>query len=80
MIFLPRGCRNPDWTRTPLPSWIPVSLPDGRKTADVVCPNGHQGLIEDHEIAASGQVSPSVVCTQDGCTWHVWIKLEGWEP
>ncbi len=47
-------------------------------TATLVCSNGHAGLIDEHTIADDGTVSPSVVCTQDNCTFHEFVKLIGW--
>lgn len=56
-------------------SLIP-ELPD---TASVVCSRSHDGLIDEHEIAADGTVTPSVVCNQDGCDFHEHIRLIGWD-
>jgi hypothetical protein len=50
-------------------------MPD---TANVVCSNGHAGLISEHLIAADGTVSPSVVCTEENCGWHEHVQLAGW--
>lgn len=35
-----------------------------------------------HDIAADGTVTPSIVCPghRQGCTWHVWGRLDGWTP
>ena len=87
MITVKRGA-DP-WRAEPL-TWRLVTLPDGRKSADVTCARGHDGLIDEHEIAADGTVSPSVVCTgypagdlsraPESCDWHEHIKLEGWPP
>lgn len=55
------------------------------------CPNGHVGTLrhlhsgQGHAIAADGTVSPSVVCSYpvegvEGCGFHDFIQLEGWEP
>lgn len=56
-----------------------------RKSAVLMCPvcktwgslrtSDGQG----HEILSDGTVNPSVVCAQPGCTFHEYIKLEGWE-
>ena len=40
---------------------------------------GHEGLLTDHDIAADGTVTPSVVCTEEDCGFHDWVKLVGWE-
>lgn len=63
----------------------PVSEPPGPwwaltgETVTVCCPAGHTGLL-DHDVAADGTVTPSLVCPGDGCTWHVNARLEGWKP
>jgi len=31
-----------------------------------------------HTIAPDGTVSPSVVCPHPGCSWHVFLRLDGW--
>ena len=41
--------------------------------------NGDWFAIQTHSIAADGTVSPSVVCTYDGCDFHEFITLEGWD-
>ena len=56
----------------------------------VRCPNGHTCAIMhplrrklNHDILADGTVSPSLVCPGTGkndCTWHVFVRLEGWLP
>jgi hypothetical protein len=33
----------------------------------------------DHDIAADGTVTPSLMCPYDGCGWHVFARLEGWQ-
>lgn len=54
---------------------------DGARSATITCPTcGERGsLHETHQIAASGDVHPSVVCTSEGCTFHEFITLEDWE-
>lgn len=32
-----------------------------------------------HEVKKDGTVNPSIVCPHEGCTWHVWGKLLGWQ-
>lgn len=53
-------------------------MADGKPTALYTCPNGHTGLIDEHEISSDGTVSPSVVCTENGCDFHDYIKLRDW--
>ena len=31
-----------------------------------------------HRIDALGVVSPSLVCPHSGCSWHVFVRLNGW--
>jgi hypothetical protein len=47
-------------------------------SAMAVCPNGHEGSLDDHTIADDGMVTPSVVCPAKNCDFHDSIKLEGW--
>ena len=46
----------------------------------VTCPNGHslRAVSTVHKVAHDGALSPSYVCTATGCTFHEWVKLEGW--
>lgn len=85
MVVIKRGA-DP-WRTEPL-TWRPVRNPDGTMTADVTCARGHDGLIDEHTIAADGTVTPSVVCAgypagdparpSGPCDWHEHIRLEGW--
>lgn len=60
-------------------TWKGLQRPVGR-SASFTCPVcGQTGALTDHEIAEDGTVSPSVVCPRDGCTFHEYIKLEGWQ-
>src|SRR5882762_8866810 len=34
----------------------------------------------DHQVAANGDVTPSVWHDSPDCGWHVHITLEGWQP
>ena len=52
---------------------------DGSRTANVSCPGcGKIASLIDHSIAQDGTVTPSLVCPYEGCTFHDWVKLEGW--
>lgn len=35
---------------------------------------------EGHQVLSGGQVSPSVVCANPGCTFHEMVELEGFRP
>lgn len=54
--------------------------PQGQ-TAAFTCPKcGGIAMLIDHEIGPDGAVSPSVVCPNEKCDFHEYIKLEGWQP
>lgn len=54
---------------------------DGRFTATMSCPKcGRPASLFWHEIAANGDVSPSLVCPHDGCDYHAYVTLDGWKP
>lgn len=76
MIELERSYTLP-YDEEPL-TWKPVTS-DGRRTAMLVCSNGHAGSIANHEIASDGTVTPSVVCATENCSFHEFVKLVGWE-
>lgn len=46
--------------------------------AELTCSNGHGVSLRGHSIAASGRVSPSVVCLASGCNFHDFVRLEDW--
>lgn len=45
----------------------------------MVCDQGHESTIRTHSVGAGGIVRPSSVCPVDGCGFHQWVKLEGWD-
>ncbi len=50
-------------------------------TANFICPGcGWLAVLADHDIAPDGEVWPSVVCPNDDCDFHEFIRLEGWDP
>jgi hypothetical protein len=57
-------------------TWWPAGT-----AAQYMCPHGHTlFLVPDvHTIRPNGDVTPSVVCKAEGCSFHDWITLEGWE-
>lgn len=60
-------------------TWKGLKTPEAR-SASFSCPTcGKLGTLSDHQIAADGTVTPSVVCSYD-CGFHEWIMLEGWTP
>jgi hypothetical protein len=64
-----------DHTSIPGGSWI--LLENGQ--VDVACPTcGKIGRLT-HDIASSGDVTPSAGCPQDACEFFAFITLVGWE-
>lgn len=60
-------------------TWAIHRYGSGRAQVVTRCSNGHIGSLDDHKISSDGTVSPSVVCQKEGCNFHEFIKLEGWE-
>ena len=73
-------------------TWRPVRVGKTDEfTAIYVCPQGHAGLIDDHQIAPDGTVTPSVVCEGypagfcgpddpgSPCEFHDHIQLKDWK-
>ena len=61
-------------------TWRGITI-DGAKqnNANVCCPGcGRYYGMAAHKIADDGTVHPSVVCTYDGCSFHDFIRLDGW--
>lgn len=46
--------------------------------AVIVCPNGHEGTLGDHEISHDGVITPSVRCPAENCNFHDFAILDGW--
>jgi hypothetical protein len=51
------------------------------KRCAVCCPScGHRSSLGHlHEIGVGGMVTPSYVCTHDGCTFHEYVVLDGYD-
>jgi hypothetical protein len=70
---------------TPL-TWDRARNSDDSPTALVVCDRGHVLHLPVHSIAADGTVHPSIGCLtkmvtdREPCGWHVFARLEGWQP
>lgn len=62
-------------------SWRPVKR-DGQRTVRFTCPGcGFDALLVDtHEIAPDGIVTPSLDCPNNGCGFHDNVRLVGWSP
>ena len=52
--------------------------PGDRLNAIVWCPKCDLRLGLTHSISSDGIVSPSLVCTHEGCDFHEHVQLEGW--
>lgn len=51
-----------------------------RPSVSLRCDNGHIAMLApQHRVHDDGTVWPSVGCSHEGCGWHVWATLEGWE-
>lgn len=48
-------------------------------SAMIVCPKCGGEAPLDHDIAADGTITPSLVCPYDPCDFHEWGRLDGWE-
>jgi hypothetical protein len=54
----------------------------GDDLAECTCHFGHTTRLSGaiHAVAADGTVTPSYVCPVGGCTFHEWVRLDGWDP
>lgn len=84
MIDVPRQ-DSPAYEESPL-TWKPFTIYESGEIggALLTCSRGHTcSLTIDkehaHTIAADGTVSPSVVCPIEGCDFHEFVRLIGWE-
>lgn len=48
------------------------------KVVGMTCHKKHFAILDDHEIADDGMVTPSVICPETGCDFHEMVTLEGW--
>ena len=54
-----------------------VGMSEGKKTATMSCPIcGQSASLSQHNIDKKGNVSPSVVCPNNACTFHEYVQLE----
>lgn len=58
------------------PRWVSIRCPQCERGLSIV--RDYENPMGTHHVAVDGIVAPSVVCTHPGCTWHVFIRLEGW--
>lgn len=53
-----------------------IGTTDGKKTATMSCPNcGVSASLSHHDIDEKGNVSPSVVCPNESCSFHEYVQL-----
>ncbi len=60
--------------------WHLITRKSREKSASVRCPDCKQWYPLDHEIDADGFITPSVDCPTEGCEFHDFVRLLGWEP
>lgn len=60
--------------------WSRVSAPDGKYKVIIDCPWCNRPLALPHSVSQDGVVRPSVVCTWEGCEFHLSVKLQDWRP
>jgi hypothetical protein len=84
-IIIPRV--DSDSKSVPVPHWRPfkahtVPWETSPRVGQVVCSRGHGSDISlaVHQVADDGTLHPSYVCPTPGCDFHVWARLDGWEP
>ncbi len=67
---------RPSW-RENHPTWV-ERHPHSPVT--ITCSFGHETSLslDVHRIAGDGTVTPSCVCSHDGCSFHEHVRLEGW--
>lgn len=73
----------------PRAAWMLTDPDTGNTVADLAgigikafvrCPEcGELSSLRKHSVAPNGTVSPSYVCPFPPCTFHEWVRLEGWE-
>lgn len=79
MIEFGRNNSHDDIPLTWRPLRISLNTKLDKRSASIVCSNGHYGILVDHDIDENGVVTPSVVCSEHGCNFHDYVKLVGWK-
>lgn len=60
--------------------WWPLQDSERGRSAVVRCPVCKEcATLTAHEISEDGIVSPSLQCPHNDCTFHEFVRLEGWE-
>lgn len=88
MVVFTRGHhRCPDAGVPPTPltwdvarHWEGEPVACAHDVALLTCSAGHTTRMSGdiHSVAADGAVSPSYVCTVAGCSFHDYVRLDGW--
>ena len=61
-------------------TWFVRINGDQFRTVSIICENGHESTVGgNHSIAEDGTAEPSFVCMHSGCSWHVFVKLLGYD-
>ena len=70
-----------DWNKTKAPVWHPIANhQDGTPHKPIVrCDCGQWVGLQAHSIEPSGEVNASFLHKPNGCGWHVFITLDGWD-
>lgn len=88
MISLARGPQKHNPPQPAPHSWDYVTCECGKTPcpfvddmALVTCSQGHTSrmTVRIHAVADDGTVSPSYVCPIDGCAFHDFVRLDGWQ-
>lgn len=58
--------------------WSPLRRPGEDVSAMVACPDcGELASLTNHDIDPTGEVTPSLVCGNDDCSFHAYVTLGG---
>ena len=58
--------------------WRYAKTADYKRTAIVKCPKCGRWEALMHTIKPDGTVNPSIICAVKPCTFHDYVKLDGW--
>jgi len=80
------GTLPPPCTWDYAPRWLKedgfYACQSDKDLALCTCANQHTTrlVLTTHAVSADGTVTPSYVCPCQGCTFHEWVQLVGWDP
>lgn len=79
MILIRKAKPGDIWLQEPGVYRTAWNADKSQRSASVACPDcGRTASLSGHDIADDGTVTPSVVCPYEGCSFHDYVKLEGW--